>query len=136
MKYTAQRADAHTQDNQGYASHLEERIAFALERDGKEIHYETTTVQFKTNGQAAAPYPADFNVVEHGFLLECKGLLTLANIIRYAQILNQTGVDLRFVITSPKALIEGTNSLTNEAWLNKMGVKWAVNRLPPEWYGE
>ena len=135
MKYEAHRAEAHTQDGNKFASHLEERTAFALERDGKEIHYEETTIQFKTNGQNAAPYPADFTVVEHGFLLECKGLLTLNNLIRYAQIINQTGIDLRFVITSPKALVEGTK-MTNEEALNGLGVKWAVNRIPAEWYGE
>ena len=133
MKYEAHRAEAHTQDHAGYASHLEERVAFALERDGQEFKYEDTLVQFKTNGAAAAPYPVDFHLTALGFFIEAKGLLTLNNVIRYAQIIAQTGMDLRFVITSPKALVEGT-TMTNEQALNGLGVKWAVNRIPQEWY--
>src|SRR3989304_3714381 len=122
MKYEAHRATVNVQDTTGYASHLEERVAFALERDEKEFKYEDVKVQFKTNGNDAAPYPVDFHVMAHGFFIEAKGLLTLNNIIRYAQIIKQTGIDLRFVITSPKALIEGTN-MTNEEWLNRVGLK-------------
>jgi len=79
-------------------------------------------------------YNPDFEIVDHDFYIETKGLLDRDSKAKMVAVKKQhPDLDVRFVFMYPHKKIPGTKQ-THAQWAEKNGFKWADSVAPEEWF--
>lgn len=103
-----------------------------LKSRGIKFRYESTQIPYIL----ARHYTPDFEIVDHGFFIETKGLLDRDSKAKMIAVKKQhPELDIRFVFMYPKKKIPGTKQ-THAEWAERNGFKWAEGVAPEEWFNE
>lgn len=117
----------------GYRSAFEQTIAAQLQDAGVEHTYEKRRIPYTPK---VREYVADFSL-ESGMILECKGLLSMADRLKLAQVKQQHPyLDIRIVFVNSRAKINRASRITYAAWATRMGFPFADGCIPAEWLAE
>ena len=78
-------------------------------------------------------YNPDFEIVDHGFIVETKGVLSVEDRAKMRAIKKKyPDIDIRFVFMKAGTRIQH-GKMTNEAWAEKNGYMFAIETIPQEW---
>jgi hypothetical protein len=103
-----------------------------LRSRGIKFKYESTAVPYVLNRN----YFPDFEIVDHGFFIETKGLLDRDSKAKMLAVKKQhPELDIRFVFMSANKKVPGTKQ-THAAWAERNGFRWAEGVAPEEWFNE
>lgn len=103
-----------------------------LRARGIKFRYESVQVPYIL----ARNYTPDFEIVDHGFFIETKGLLDRDSKAKMIAVKKQhPELDIRFVFMYPNKKIPGTKQ-THAQWAERNGFKWAEGVAPEEWFNE
>lgn len=93
------------------------------------FEYETMEIPYTLSGT----YHPDFILVEHGIIVEYKGLLDRDSKRKMLAVKQQhPDLDIRFVFMNANKKIPGTKQ-THAQWADKNGYPWAEGKIPDEW---
>lgn len=103
-----------------------------LKSRGIAVRYESKEVPYVL----ARTYNPDFEIVDHGFFIETKGLLDRDSKAKMLAVKRQhPELDIRFVFMKADKRIPGTKQ-THSQWAEKNGFKWAEGIAPEEWFND
>jgi hypothetical protein len=92
--------------------------------------YESTKVPYVLERS----YFPDFEIIDHGFFIETKGLLDRDSKAKMIAVKQQhPELDIRFVFMKADRRIPGTKE-THAHWAERNGFKWAEGIAPEEWF--
>lgn len=112
-----------------YKSGFERTLAASLNGRGVKFKYESTQVPYVLE----RTYNPDFEIVDHGFFIEAKGLLDRDSKAKMVAVKKQhPELDIRFVFMQADKKIPGTRQ-THGEWATKNGFIWAEGSIPDEW---
>jgi hypothetical protein len=116
----------------GYRSGFERSFAANLSSRGIKFRFESKKVPYVLE----RTYNPDFEIVDHGFFIETKGLLDRDSKAKMLAVKQQhPDLDIRFVFMHPKKKIPGTKQ-THAQWADRNGFPWAEGVAPEEWFNE
>jgi hypothetical protein len=108
--------------------------SFAANLKSREIKfkYENCKVPYTLD----RTYSPDFELVDHGFFIETKGLLDRESKSKMLAVKKQhPELDIRFVFMQANKRIPGTK-ITHAQWAERNGFRWAEGIAPEEWFNE
>jgi Phage endonuclease I len=113
-----------------FKSGFERSLAANLSSRGIKFRYESQQVPYVLE----RTYNPDFEMVDHGFFIEAKGLLDRDSKAKMAAVKQQhPEIDIRFVFMQAAKRIPRTRQ-THAQWAEKHGFKWAEGTAPEEWF--
>lgn len=118
-----------------YRSKFEKAVADNAVLDSlKGITYEADTIEYVWP-ERKAKYTPDFRL-PNGIYVEAKGILDLETRKKHRLLQEQhPDKDIRFVFMRNSRLYKGSKT-TYTDWCDKNGFKWAIKKIPEEWYHE
>lgn len=115
----------------GYRSKSEEKFAAHLETLGVPFSYEERVIKYR---QKDAGYKVDFELPEHGFILEYKGYFSSEDRAKHLLIKEQhPDLDIRFVFDRASNPLSKKSKTTYADWCTKHGFQYAEKIIPPSW---
>lgn len=112
-----------------YKSGFERSIVANLKSRGVKFRYESKQVPYVLS----RTYHPDFEMVDHGFFVEAKGLLDRDSRTKMIAVKQQhPELDIRFVFMNADKKVPGLKQSHGE-WATKNGFIWANERIPDEW---
>ena len=113
-------------------SGFERSFAANLKIRGIRFQYESKQIPYVLNRK----YNPDFEIIDHGFFIETKGLLDRDSKAKMLAVKQQhPDIDIRFVFMYPHKKIPGTKQ-THAQWAERNGFRWAETVAPEEWFNE
>lgn len=115
-----------------FKSGFERTVAANLSMRGVNFVYEGKELPYTLTGT----YHPDLELVDHGILVELKGLLDRESKRKMAAVRRQyPDLDLRFLFMDGNKKIPGSKQ-THGVWAEKNGFLWAEREIPQEWLNE
>lgn len=112
-----------------YKSGFERSLTTSFKSLGIKFKYESTQIPYVLE----RTYTPDFELVDHGFFVEAKGLLDRDSKAKMIAVKKQhPEIDVRFCFMDAKKKIPGTKQSHGE-WATKNGFLWCERELPEEW---
>lgn len=112
-----------------YKSGFERTLAASLKTRKVKFLYESKQVPYVLE----RTYNPDFEMVDHGFFVEAKGLLDRDSKAKMIAVKKQhPDLDIRFVFMQANKKIPGSKQ-THGEWATKNGFVWAEGNIPDEW---
>ncbi len=119
----------------GFRSGLEADIAKQLEQHEIEVKFEAETIAY-VKPQKPAKYTPDFKL-PNGIFIETKGRFLTDDRQKHLLIKEQhPHLDIRFVFSRSKSLINPGSKTTYAMWCEKHGFLYADKFIPIEWIKE
>lgn len=116
----------------GYKSGFERTLAANLSSRGIKYRYESTKLPYVLHRE----YNPDFEMVDHGFFIEAKGLLDRESKAKMLAVkAAHPDIDIRFVFMHANKRIPGTKQ-THAQWAERNGFPWAEQVAPQEWFSD
>lgn len=113
-----------------FKSGFERSFEANLRSRGLKFRYESTEVPYVL----PRTYHPDFEMVDHGFFIETKGLLDRDSKAKMVAVKKQNpDLDIRFVFMKADKRIPGTKQ-THAEWADRNGFPWAESTAPEEWF--
>lgn len=114
-------------------SGLEKNVAEQLQNQSSYYDYEGEYIDYVLNKK----YLVDFTIISEDqktFYIEVKGRLTQEDRRKYIAVKNcNPDIDLRFLFGANNKLTKSSKMRYSD-WADKNGFKWAVKKLPKEWF--
>lgn len=113
-----------------FRSGFERSFEANLRSRGLKFRYESREVPYVLE----RTYHPDFEMVDHGFFIETKGLLDRDSKAKMVAVKRQNpDLDIRFVFMQANKRIPGTKQ-THAQWADRNGFQWAEGVAPEEWF--
>jgi hypothetical protein len=113
-----------------FKSGFERSFEQNLRSRGINFRYESTELPYVLT----RTYHPDFEMVDHGFLIETKGVLDRDSKAKMVAVKKQhPDIDIRFVFMKADKRIPGTKQ-THAEWADRNGFPWAESTAPEEWF--
>lgn len=113
-----------------FKSGFERSFEANLRSRGLKFRYESTEVPYVLS----RTYHPDFEMVDHRFFIETKGLLDRDSKAKMVAVKKQNpDLDIRFVFMKADKRIPGTKQ-THAEWADRNGFPWAESTAPEEWF--
>lgn len=113
-----------------FKSGFERSFEANLRSRGIKFHYESHKVPYILE----RTYNPDFEIIDHGFFIETKGLLDRDSKAKMVAVKKQNpDLDIRFVFMKADKRIPGTKQ-THAEWADRNGFPWAESTAPEEWF--
>ena len=118
-----------------YRSKFEESVKNKAVSEGLEdITYESDILEYLWP-ERKAKYTPDYKL-PNGIYIECKGILDRETRKKHLLVREQhPDKELRFIFMRNSRLYKGSKTTYGE-WCDKNNFKWALNKIPKEWYYE
>lgn len=116
----------------GYKSGFERTLAANMRARGIKFGYETNKFPYTLERS----YNPDFEITDHGFFIEAKGLLDRDSKAKMLAVKRQhPKADIRFVFMRADKKIPGTKQ-THAEWAERNGFPWAEGVPPQVWFDD
>lgn len=113
-----------------YKSGFERTVAANL--SSRSLRYKYESQQFPYVLERS--YNPDFEMIDHGFFIEVKGLLDRESKAKMIAVKRQNpDADIRFLFMQADKRIPGTKQ-THGQWATRNGFLWAEGVAPEEWF--
>lgn len=113
-------------------SGFERSLVANMKSRGIKFEYETLKVPYVLERE----YNPDFIIIDHGFIVEAKGLLDRESKAKMAAVKKQhPELDIRFVFMNANKKIPGSKQ-THAQWAERNGFKYSEGTIPQEWLDE
>ena len=113
-----------------YKSGFERTLAANLSARKIKFTYESKQIPYRLE----RTYNPDFEMVDHGFFIEAKGLLDRESKAKMIAVKKQhPNLDIRFVFMDADKKIPGSKQ-THGQWATKNGFVWAHREIPEGWF--
>lgn len=121
------------EDNNGFASAGEERLAKDLEERGVEFEYEPYTIPYKVP-ERKGHYKPDF-VLKNNIIIEYKAGVFEAKDRQKMILVKESNpqLDIRFVFGNSKRKLYTGSKTTYAMWCDTHGFPYAEKKVPTEW---
>jgi Phage endonuclease I len=115
-----------------FKSGFERTVAANLSSRSLKYRYESTQFPYVLE----RTYNPDFEMIDHGFFIEVKGLLDRDSKAKMLAVKRQhPDADIRFLFMQADKKIPGSKQ-THGQWATKNGFTWAEGVVPEEWFNE
>jgi hypothetical protein len=113
-------------------SGFERTLVANMKSRGLRFNYESTKIPYVLNRE----YNPDFEMIDHGFFIEAKGLLDRESKAKMLAVKQQhPEIDIRFVFMNADKKIPGSKQ-THAQWAERNGFIWANGTIPEDWFNK